>query len=163
MTWTYTGNPGSSERDELRFLIQDVFPERPLLTDEELDWLLLEWMPKYDSVSYVGAVACGVITRKFAGIVSVMVDGVSVQTGDLSNRYQQMQADLREEYRAAQGVGVEIDLSNIMVCSDADDEDILPLMFGLGMHDNLEAGQQDYGGRQTRTTGIPAVQDVAVP
>ena len=40
MAWTYSGNPGSSTRDEVRFLIQDTDTNDQLLSDEELDYLI---------------------------------------------------------------------------------------------------------------------------
>ena len=38
---SYSGDPSSSPRDEVRFLIGDTTPDDPLLSDPELDALLL--------------------------------------------------------------------------------------------------------------------------
>lgn len=40
MSWTYSGDPSSSDRDALRFLIGDTDTTDQQLTDEELDYLL---------------------------------------------------------------------------------------------------------------------------
>lgn len=40
MAWTYSGNPSSSPRDHVRFLIGDTVEQAPLMTDEEIDFLL---------------------------------------------------------------------------------------------------------------------------
>lgn len=40
MAWTYSGNPQTSPRDELRFTIGDTTEADPLLSDEEVDFLL---------------------------------------------------------------------------------------------------------------------------
>jgi hypothetical protein len=133
MAWTYSGDPATSDRDELRFIVQDTRVELPLLLDEELDYLIAEWMSRYDSITYVAAIAAQIISRKFAGIVTVSADGVSVNTSELSARYKEMAAGLRDEYKAAQ-VGAEVDIK--------------PLHFALNLHDNPEAGMQDYGGWQ---------------
>jgi hypothetical protein len=145
VSWSYTGDPADSPRDELRFVIQDTDTNLQLLTDEELDWLLSQWMERFDSITYVGAVAAGVIARKFTGIVTVTADGVSVNTSELAARYRDMAAALREEYKASQ-VGAQIDIANLMVGS-MPDWSIRPLRFGIGLHDNYEAGSQDYGGQ----------------
>lgn len=40
MTWSYSGDPGASEIDALRFMLQDTDPDAPLFTDEELGYLV---------------------------------------------------------------------------------------------------------------------------
>lgn len=40
MTWTYSGNPSSSDRDAVRFLVADTVSTDPLITDEEIAYLL---------------------------------------------------------------------------------------------------------------------------
>lgn len=143
MAWSYSGDPRSSDRDAVRFAIQDTDTSLQMLTDEEIDFLLERWMPKYDSTTYVASVAAALISRKFVGIVSVTADGVSVNTSDLVQRYRDLAADLRQEHALSQ-IG-EVDLTNIMIGQDRDPR-IRPLRFGVGLHDNPEAGLQDYGG-----------------
>lgn len=143
-TYTYGGAPFETPVDEIRFNVQDVDTRFWLLSDQEYQWLLDEWMPRYDSVTYVSAVAAGVIARKFAGIVSVSADGVSVNTSELSDRYVKMAEELRDEHKAAQ-VGGQVDISNVLV-GQGYDSSIRPLRFGIGLHDNPQAGIQDYGG-----------------
>ena len=144
MTWTYTGNPSSVELDEIRALIQDVDSSFPLLSDEELYWLRDKWEPIYDSTEMVAAVAAALISRKFAGVVSVSADGVEVDVSSLSDRYRQMAQDLRDEYARLQEVG-EVDMSSILT-DFTPDPTIIPLSFSRGMHDNSAAGLQDFGG-----------------
>lgn len=40
--WSYSGNPGNSLQDQVRFLIGDTDPRRPLLYDGEIIWLLTD-------------------------------------------------------------------------------------------------------------------------
>lgn len=40
MTWSYSGNPSSSDRDAVRFLVQDVDTASQLVQNEEIDYLL---------------------------------------------------------------------------------------------------------------------------
>ena len=146
-TTTYSGAPFETQVDEVRFLVQDTDPDALgfwLLTDQELQYLVDTWLPRYDSLTYVAAVAAGVIARKFVGIVSVSADGVSVNTADLADRYRQLAAQLRNEYKAGQ-IGEGPNIENLLVGSGYDPS-IRPLRFGVGLHDNYEAGNQDYGG-----------------
>lgn len=144
MTFSYSGDPASSNRDELRYLIQDTDPGLVLQTDEEIDFLLDRWLNKYDSVTYVAAVAAASISRKFTGLVTVSADGVSVNVADLAQKYRDMAMQLRAEYVSSQ-IGGQVDISNIMVGQDPDPT-IKPLSFAIGLHDNPEAGMQDFGG-----------------
>ena len=41
MTWTYSGNPSSSDRDAVRFLVGDTTSTDPLISDEEIAYLLV--------------------------------------------------------------------------------------------------------------------------
>lgn len=144
MSWSYSGDPASSEVDEVRFYLQDTDAGFPLLTNEELSWLIDEWWPKYDSLIYVASVAAATISRKFAGLVAVSADGVSVSTGDLAQRYRDLAMELREQYKAGQ-IGGEVDIDNLLI-GHSPDPTIRPLRFGVGLHDNPEAGIQDFGG-----------------
>lgn len=144
MAWSYSGDPGASDKDEVRFLIQDVDTGLQLLSDEEIQFLLDRWLNRYDSVTYVAAVAAATVSRKFVGVLTISADGVTVNAADLVDRYKALAVQLRSEYIASQ-VGGQIDLSNIMV-GQGHDYSIKPLSFAIGLHDNPEAGAQDYGG-----------------
>jgi hypothetical protein len=43
MTFTYTGDPTVSTRDQIRFLISDTDSADPHFTDEEIAWQLSTW------------------------------------------------------------------------------------------------------------------------
>lgn len=42
MTWSYSGNPGASDRDQVRFLIGDTDTNDQQLTDEEINFLIAD-------------------------------------------------------------------------------------------------------------------------
>lgn len=42
MSWTYSGNPKDSLRDECRFLIGDTNEKNPIMQDEEIDYIISE-------------------------------------------------------------------------------------------------------------------------
>lgn len=47
MTWSYSGNPGSSTLNEIRFLIQDTDTNDQLLSNEEIEYLVGVWSDAY--------------------------------------------------------------------------------------------------------------------
>jgi hypothetical protein len=144
MTWTYSGNPGDSLLDELRFWTQDTNPDEQLLSDEEYAYLSKIWMDRTGSVLYTASVACDAIAAKFTGEVDVSGDAVSVPMGQLMDRYIRLAALLRDRYKAEAATMVAPILTGIM-WDETFDASIKPLRFGVGMFDNYEAGRQDYG------------------
>lgn len=42
MTWTYTGDPSATDRDEVRFLIGDTDFNKPLVQDEEIAYAVAQ-------------------------------------------------------------------------------------------------------------------------
>lgn len=74
MTWTYVG-PATSDRDKVRFLIQDVETTRQLMSDEEIAWLISEWGDVYEAA----ANAADALAAKFTGKADY-----SKSVGDLS-------------------------------------------------------------------------------
>lgn len=144
MTWTYSGDPGASQLDELRFWVQDTDLAVQLLTDEECRYLLAKWFPVTDSIVFTAAVACEVVSAKFAGEVSVSADGVSVSTSELQEKYLRLAARLREQYKSDLSSSATPIVSGVMWDTEWDSS-IKPLVFGVGSMDNYEVGRQDYG------------------
>lgn len=158
--WSYTGDPDDSDKDQFRFWLQDTDPMVRLLSDTEVQWLIDTWQPRYDSLVYAAAVGAETIATKFAGVLTVSADGVSVDVGGLSERYALVAARLRQTHKDLQ-VGGEVDIMNLL-WDDQPDYGIKPLSFGVGMHDNREAGRQDYGtGRYYSRDGL--YQDTVRP
>ena len=143
MSWSYSGDPASSDKDAVRFWVQDTDQSVPLLSDEEIDYLLSMWTPQYGSVIFVAAMAAEVIAAKYTGEVSVAADGVSVQVGDLSARFQLLAQRLRAQYKN-ESAGAEPFLTGVM-WDEVRDASIKPLIFGVGFMDNYEVGKADYG------------------
>jgi len=95
LTWTYSGNPADSPRDRVRFLVMDTDSSDPLLSDEEVAWLLTE----QTSVYLAAANAAEAIAAKFAKDISRSVIGISAQPGNRAQFY----LDLAETLRAQIG------------------------------------------------------------
>ena len=153
MAFTYSNDPASSTRDAIRFYCQDTNVDDPLLQDEEIDFLSAQWAHVTDHPMYLAAVACEAIAARFAREISYSADGISVGASELQNKYNQLATDLREQHKASV-IGDGPDISGILVGAELDDT-IKPLVWGKGMHDNPEAGRQDYGGDNWRDDWYP--------
>jgi hypothetical protein len=148
--WSYSGDPSSSDLDQVRFWIQDTDPDEQILTDEDLKFLINLWYPVYESLIYVGAVACEVIASKFAREVASSADGVNIGADQLQQKYNDLATSLRDQYKAmATMVGVTSgnapDIGGI-IYGETFDASIKPLVWSIGMNDNPQAGPQDRGG-----------------
>jgi hypothetical protein len=146
MAYTYDA-PGVTDKDTIRFLIQDTDPHDAgewLITDEEIQYAYETWFPLYNSHEYVAAVLADTIAARYAREASYSADGVSVSLGPVGDQYRMLAASLREQHKSTL-VGGMPDVGGI-----APNEGLLPdtkpFSFGKGMHDNLEAGAQEWGG-----------------
>lgn len=143
MTFTYNGDPAASDLEEVRFLVGDTDPTRPLLSDEEVQFVIDKWAPLYGSNTLNAAVCCEIISGHFAREVSVSADGVSVAVSELQQKFDSLASSLRDQFKQESQManpffsGAMFDLTW--------DETIKPLKFGLGFMDNYRAGRQDYG------------------
>ena len=149
MTFSYSGQPDSSDKDEVRFWVQDVGMDTEwYLSDEEINYLNSKWLLTSGSPLFVAAIAAEIISSKFTGEVSVSADGVSVSTADLQDKYHRLAASLREQHKAllATATGPHL-TAHESVWSTSYDYTLHPLIFGIGFMDNAEVGRQDYGGR----------------
>lgn len=144
MTWSYSLNPSTTDKDHVRFLIGDTVEAEPLLSDEEINFLVLTWKDKH-SIYWAAAAACEQIAARYAREASFAADGVSVSLGELQAKFQAQAETLREQHMSLL-VGGTPDVGGISAYEQPDPS-IAPLVFGTGMHDSREAGRQDYGQR----------------
>lgn len=85
MAWSYSGDPSSSSRDEVRFLIGDTDADDQLLQDSEVDYLV-SVSPDGSGHNYLAAsAACDAIAARYAKQISKSVGSLSIQ---LSEKYQ---------------------------------------------------------------------------
>jgi len=137
MSWTYTGNPGASTKDELRFIVGDTDSTRQLLQDAEV-WFLLSQhndSPKAAAISAVRA-----ILSKLSRRVDQTTGKVSVKLSQAHKHY----TDMLDEMQRQLGLsGVDAIAGGISI-SDKDgvevDSDRVPPIFEKKMHDNDREG-----------------------
>lgn len=76
MTWSYSGDPSTSDKDAVRFLVGDTDTNDQLAQDEEIDWVLTR-------TRTIEGAAAGV-ARAIAGLFAREVDG-SLEDQDFSD------------------------------------------------------------------------------
>lgn len=94
MAWTYSGNPGSSARDSVRFLVQDTDTTDQLLQDAEVDWCIAQ---AGSSVYQAAHDASYAIASKFSRMAtSKSVGDMSLSYADRAKAYFQLANELLE-------------------------------------------------------------------
>lgn len=82
MTWTYSGDPASSTRDAVRFLIGDTDTNDQLISNEEINYFVTEFNNARRSASE----AARAIAAKYARLMNRSIGGLSA---DFSAKYRQ--------------------------------------------------------------------------
>ena len=76
MAFTYSTDPSTSTRNEVRFLINDVDSTDVHFSDSELDYLIAEWVDVYE----ICRAACETLASRF----NRLADSTSKSVGDIS-------------------------------------------------------------------------------
>ena len=145
-TYSYDG-AGTTDKDTIRFLVQDTDPHNAgewLVTDEDIQWAYDTWYPLYQSNEYVAAVVADTIAARYAREASYSADGVSISLGPVGDQYRALASSLREMDRQLH-VGGFPDVGG-MTPGEQLEPGTKPFAFGKGMHDDVEAGPQEFGG-----------------
>lgn len=142
MAFTYEGRLLDSEKDQVRFLVGDTDPEEFFLHDDEITWLILQWESK-GSIYYSAAMAAEAIAARFAREVTTNSDSQTVATSELQQKYLDLAARLMRQHETLL-TGGEVDMGGVNT-GEQPDPTVTSPAFGTGMHDHIEAGNQDRG------------------
>jgi len=82
MAWSYSGDPNSSKRDAVRFVIGDTDTNDQLISDEEVDYLVT----LHGTLNRSASEAARAIAAKFARNMSRSIGGLSA---DFAAKYRQ--------------------------------------------------------------------------
>ena len=143
MTFTYSGIPGTSIVETVRFLVGDTVATEHFLEDEEIVYLETLWGNKGTPL-YVAAAAADAIAARLTREIDINSDGQSLSLGQLRDRFKDLAVELRHQHEDALVGGSSL-YAGGMDAHQSPDASVAPLSFGTGMHDNPEAGNQDYG------------------
>lgn len=87
MTWTYSGDPSNSPKDEIRYVVGDTKEDDPLLTDEEIVYTLLK---NQNSIPLAAARCCDAILATLAREIESTVGPIKVLNQQKFEHYQQI-------------------------------------------------------------------------
>jgi hypothetical protein len=138
MTFEYSGDPSSTTKDTVRFLIGDTNDQDQQLQDEEIDWLLLQ----HPNVFLAAALGAENIASQYARQTTKSVGGLSVSYGERQTHYSQLAAALRAEAERTGATPTPISLGMSKGAKDSrtEDEDLNLTPLSIGMHDNPGTG-----------------------
>lgn len=83
MTWNYSGRPGSSDRDQVRFLMGDTCEDDPLVQDEEVTYAVSE----QSTLKLAAAMCLRALAAKFSRRVTTKVGDISKNCSDLAKAF----------------------------------------------------------------------------
>ena len=144
MVFSYVG-PATSDKDAVRFMIGDVVDAGHYVEDAEIDWVLARWVPIWHTLEFSASIVADTIAARYAPEASYSADGVSVSLGPVGDQFRALAESLRAQHRMLL-VGGTPDAGGISPYEQRA-FDIKNFSFGTGMHDDLAAGEQDYGDR----------------
>ena len=142
---TYSGDPATSRMDAVRALLGDTGGEDGttwILTNAEIVWFDSQVTPSYDDAFMSAAVCADIISGRYASEVSMSVDGDSISTEQLQEKYSTLAATLRTTYKTINGPGGFPKVGGIDRFR-VDDITTRPKTFSIGQDDNVRAGSQE--------------------
>lgn len=92
MTFTYSNDPSTSQRNAIRFNIQDTDSTDPLFSDEEINYNITEWGPNTYEICRVLCEVLGSKFNRLAESTSKSIGDISVSNSyaDRSTKYQEL-------------------------------------------------------------------------
>jgi len=94
MTWSYTGNPVDSAKDEIRFLVGDTVTAAQLVSDEEIAYVVALHPKVAGRANYAAAsMIAYTIAGTFASKRNKTVGSLSISYGEQSDKYSTMAAN----------------------------------------------------------------------
>jgi hypothetical protein len=100
--WTYSGDPASSDKDEVRFLSGDTSTGNQLVTDSEIAWALTE---ESSNTYRAAALVCESIASIKSQDADMSVGDLKISASQLSERFAAKAKDLRRR-ATARGVSM---------------------------------------------------------
>jgi hypothetical protein len=132
VSWSYSGNPATSNLDRVRFLIGDTDTNDQQLSDEEINALLVE----NHNNPYLAAVnCCRALEAQYARKVTKSMGDISIQYDQLTKHYSDLARSLTMKATLAAippySGGISVSDKRI----DAQNTDLVQPRFRRGMHD----------------------------
>lgn len=131
MAWSYSGDPKTSPKDEVRFILGDTDAIDPILSDEEIEYTL---ELSDNNVQRAAAEACSKIIAKYVREVDYTIGPESVKAGQRLDNWRRLLADIESKL-----------VSNAAPIWTGSDGPLRPI-FDVGLHDNIREGSTKLDG-----------------
>lgn len=145
MTWTYSGDPSSSARDAIRFLIGDTDTTDQLISDEEIAWVNTEASGTATATTALydaAARCCLTVASKLARQSDKSVGDLSVSLSQRSAAYKAMALEMKG--LATRSGSVPVPYAGGITISDKEidqeNSDIFRTWFVAGQFENVRDG-----------------------
>lgn len=137
MSWTYSGNPGSSTLDEVRFLIGDTDTNDQLLSNEELQWLIDKWSDAYSAAISAVTQLLSQAARSTEQNKKVGDLSLSIKNNARLAQWESLLSHLKNEQVRNGAVAPLVNPNSLVPTSERDRDDEPGTDFYLGQMDNL--------------------------
>lgn len=97
-TWSYSGDPSTSNKDAVRFVISDTDVNNQLISDEEINWAVTT----YGTVIMAAARIARSLAFKYAASVEKAIGDLRIKYSDRFSHYEALANKLEED--ASQGI-----------------------------------------------------------
>lgn len=131
MTWTYSGDPSSTSRDAVRFLIGDTDNTSQLVTDEEIAYMLTQ----EGSTSSAAARVCRSLAAKYARFMDQSVGDLNISYSQRFSQFSEMAAKLESDASSRVGIPYAGGISQTDKDSRESDTDRVLPASKVGVHD----------------------------
>lgn len=129
--WTYSGDPSSTSRDAVRFLIGDTDNTSQLVTDEEIAYMLTQ----EGSTSSAAARVCRSLAAKYARFMDQSVGDLNISYSQRFKQFSEMAAKLESDASSRVGIPYAGGISQSDKDSRESDTDRVLPASKVGVHD----------------------------
>ena len=135
MTWSYSGDPSSNDKDAVRYLVGDTDKDNPLIEDEEIEYVLsIE-----SNVIRAGAMVAENIAGLFARKADRSIGDYSEKFSQIHEQYLNLAKELRKQSKSKhsfKAVPFAGGISKASKNKQSRDKDRVKPSFKKGMMDN---------------------------
>lgn len=132
MTWTYSGDPSSSNRDEVRFLVGDTDTTDQQVNDAEIAYAIAEEANNRLAAARIART----LAAKYARRADKKVGDLDIKWKQLSENYKQLAEDLTSDAAIYSAMPFAGGLSVSGKEAVRDNSDRVDPSFRKGQHDN---------------------------
>lgn len=138
MTWSYSGDPSTSDKDMVRLLIGDVDEDDQLLSDEEIEAVLAV----YTNIHLASSVLAESISGMFSRLADKSIGDYSISLSQMSEQYRLLADRLRRYMSISASIKAQPfagGISRQQKTEAVQNEDRVTPSFKRGMNENKRA------------------------